>query len=93
MWAIIADHPEAQLLDSGNLVLKDQNNGTSRESYQWQSFDHPSDTLLPGMKLGWDLNSGQERYLTSWRTTKDPSLCIMLKITSLFISLFIGLKS
>lgn len=78
MWAIIADHPEAQLLDSGNLVLKDQNNGTSRESYQWQSFDHPSDTLLPGMKLGWDLKSGQERYLTSWRTTKDPSLGIGL---------------
>lgn len=78
MWAIIADHPEAQLLDSGNLVLKDQNNGTSRESYQWQSFDHPSDTLLPGMKLGWDLKSGQERYLTSWRTTKDPSLGIRL---------------
>jgi hypothetical protein len=78
VWAIIADHPEAQLLDSGNLVLKDQNNGTSRESYQWQSFDHPSDTLLPGMKLGWDLKSGQERYLTSWRTTKDPSLGIGL---------------
>ncbi|XP_057471845.1 uncharacterized protein LOC130760506 isoform X2 [Actinidia eriantha] len=59
----------AKLLDSGNLVLS----SGSTESYLWQSFDHPSDTLLAGMKLGWDLRIGLNRYLTSWRNPDDPS--------------------
>ncbi|XP_059639395.1 G-type lectin S-receptor-like serine/threonine-protein kinase At4g27290 [Cornus florida] len=62
----------AQLLDSGNLVLRDESNGF-KESNLWQSFDHPSDTLLTGMKLGWDLRIGLNRYLTSWKSEDDPS--------------------
>ncbi|GFS29475.1 cysteine-rich RLK (RECEPTOR-like protein kinase) 34 [Actinidia rufa] len=58
-----------KLLDSGNLVLSSGNT----ESYLWQSFDHPSDTLLAGMKLGWDFRIGLNRYLTSWRNPDDPS--------------------
>ncbi|GLU23485.1 hypothetical protein SLE2022_394850 [Rubroshorea leprosula] len=46
-----------QLLDSGNLVLSDEKDGDS-EIFLWQSFDHPTDMLLPGMKLGWDLRTG-----------------------------------
>ncbi|KAH9651062.1 G-type lectin S-receptor-like serine/threonine-protein kinase [Citrus sinensis] len=65
--------PVAQLLDTGNLVLRDNfSSNTSEGSYLWQSFDYPSDTLLPGMKLGWDLKTGGERYQTSWRTINDP---------------------
>ncbi|XP_075652377.1 G-type lectin S-receptor-like serine/threonine-protein kinase At4g27290 [Castanea sativa] len=63
------NNPTAQLLDSGNLVVKDGNN----ESLLWQSFDHPCDTLLSEMKLGWDLVSGLDRYLTSWNSTEDPA--------------------
>ncbi|KAK2990171.1 hypothetical protein RJ640_014623 [Escallonia rubra] len=62
----------AQLLDTGNLVLKDSSN-MNPDSYIWQSFDFPTDTLLPGMKLGWNLTSGLNLYLTSWKTTSDPS--------------------
>ncbi|KAL3740473.1 hypothetical protein ACJRO7_021715 [Eucalyptus globulus] len=62
----------AQLLDSGNLVLTDESNNGSR-NILWQSFDHPFDTLLAGMKLGWDLRIGLNRYLTSWRNSDDPS--------------------
>ncbi|KAK9209468.1 hypothetical protein WN944_001834 [Citrus x changshan-huyou] len=61
-----------QLLDSGNLILRGEHDGDS-ENYFWQSFDYPSDTLLPGMKLGWDLNTGLERRLTSWKSSNDPS--------------------
>ncbi|KAH9651431.1 G-type lectin S-receptor-like serine/threonine-protein kinase [Citrus sinensis] len=69
-----AKSPVAQLLDTGNLVLRENfSNNTSEGSYLWQSFDFPSDTLLPGMKVGWDLKTGRERYLTSWRTADDPS--------------------
>ena len=34
------------LTDTGNLMLLNQNNETI-----WQSFDHPTDSLLPGQKL------------------------------------------
>ncbi|KAA8515423.1 hypothetical protein F0562_018966 [Nyssa sinensis] len=61
----------AQLLDSGNLVLRDDSNENA-ESYVWQSFDNPSDTMLAGM-LGWDLRIGLNRYLTSSKSADDPS--------------------
>lgn len=60
--------PVAQLLDSGNLVVRD-----ATENYLWQSFDYPSDTALPGMKLGVDLKTGFRRFLMSWKSTNDPS--------------------
>ncbi|CAJ1978649.1 unnamed protein product [Sphenostylis stenocarpa] len=47
----------AQILDSGNLVLRDEKD-TNPENYLWESFDYPSDTFLPGMKMGWDFKKG-----------------------------------
>ncbi|KAL1363260.1 hypothetical protein AAHE18_03G137200 [Arachis hypogaea] len=51
----------AQLLDSGNLVVKYQHamlhsqQDAAEDFFLWQSFDYPSDTLMPGMKLGLNL--------------------------------------
>lgn len=61
-------NPVAQLLDSGNLIITDD-----KGVLLWQSFDHPSDTLLPGMKLGFDKTTGQQWFMTSWKTPSDPS--------------------
>ncbi|XP_020589354.1 G-type lectin S-receptor-like serine/threonine-protein kinase At4g27290 isoform X2 [Phalaenopsis equestris] len=61
-------NPIAQLLDTGNLVVRGVNN-----EYIWQSFDHPTDTFLAGMKLGYDLRSGLIRNITSWASLSDPS--------------------
>ncbi|KAM4113089.1 hypothetical protein ACJW30_05G192400 [Castanea mollissima] len=58
----------AQLQDSGNLVLVQGNN----EKVIWQSFDHPTDTMLPGMMLGLNRITGLDRFLTSWRSQDDP---------------------
>ena len=69
----VPENPVAQLLETGNLVLRDNSNESSK-SYIWQSFDHPSDTLLPGMKMGRNLKTGVQRNLTSWRSADDPSL-------------------
>ncbi|KAK9064108.1 hypothetical protein SSX86_017980 [Deinandra increscens subsp. villosa] len=57
----------AQLMDNGNLVIKYAN------SVIWQSFDYPGDTFISGMKLGKNLITGREMYLTSWRSADDPS--------------------
>ncbi|XP_009762554.1 G-type lectin S-receptor-like serine/threonine-protein kinase At4g03230 isoform X1 [Nicotiana sylvestris] len=55
---------KAKLLDSGNLVLIDD----SSEKPLWQSFDKPTDTFLPGMRMD------DEFKLTAWNITqKDPS--------------------
>lgn len=64
--------PIAQLLDSGNFVLREEGDENS-ENFLWQSFDYPSDTLLPGMKLGWNSKTGLNRFLTSWKSDDDPS--------------------
>ncbi|XP_031281337.1 G-type lectin S-receptor-like serine/threonine-protein kinase At4g27290 [Pistacia vera] len=61
-----------QLLDSGNLVLRDEQDG-NLGTYLWQSFDYPSDTLIAEMKLGWDLKTGFERRISAWRSPDDPS--------------------
>ncbi|XP_051125192.1 G-type lectin S-receptor-like serine/threonine-protein kinase At4g27290 [Andrographis paniculata] len=63
--------PLLLLENSGNLILRDIERQLDRP-YVWQSFDYPSDTLLPGMKLGWDMKTGANRVLTSWKTSEDP---------------------
>ncbi|KAL3620652.1 hypothetical protein CASFOL_035564 [Castilleja foliolosa] len=65
-------NPSAQLLDSGNLVVRDADDDR-QENFLWQSFDHPSDTILPEMGFGIDYVTGVEAYVTSWRTNEDPS--------------------
>ncbi|PQQ01760.1 G-type lectin S-receptor-like serine/threonine-protein kinase [Prunus yedoensis var. nudiflora] len=58
----------AQLLDSGNFVLVQQDN----QNVLWQSSDHPTNALLSSMKLGLDKKSGINRFLTSWNSNNDP---------------------
>jgi len=58
----------AQLLDNGNLVLKNSSN-----NILWQTFDYPCDTLLPGMKLGWNLVTGLNMFESSWKSADDPA--------------------
>ncbi|XP_059664036.1 G-type lectin S-receptor-like serine/threonine-protein kinase At4g27290 [Cornus florida] len=62
-------NPVAQLLDSGNLVVKTAND----ENFLWQSFDYPCDTVLPGMKYGKNLVTGIDRRIWSWKSSDDPS--------------------
>ncbi|KAL3729978.1 hypothetical protein ACJRO7_027042 [Eucalyptus globulus] len=66
-------NPIAQLLDSANFVVK-EGNGNDLGDAIWQSFDHPCNSFLAGMKLGIDRAKGLDRYLTSWKSTDDPSL-------------------
>lgn len=55
----------AKLMNSGNFVLKASKYS---QEFLWQSFDHPTDTFLPGMMLG-----GQNQLITSWRNSEDPA--------------------
>ena len=62
----------AILLDSGNFVLRElQSNGTIKQVL-WQSFDYPTNTLLPGMKLGISHRNNLTWSLTSWLSDDYP---------------------
>ncbi|KAH0760293.1 hypothetical protein KY290_023786 [Solanum tuberosum] len=65
-------NPVAVLLDSGNLVVKDANDDNP-ENFLWQSFNFPTDTHLPGMKIGKNFKTGHEFYLSSWKNDNDPA--------------------
>ncbi|KAI3960077.1 hypothetical protein MKW98_016801 [Papaver atlanticum] len=57
----------AELLDTGNFVLR------LLTDVVWQSFDHPTNTLLPGMNIGGSIVTGKKLELTSWKSESDPS--------------------
>ncbi|XP_019156182.1 PREDICTED: G-type lectin S-receptor-like serine/threonine-protein kinase At4g27290 [Ipomoea nil] len=67
-----AQNPIAELLDSGNLVVRDAKD-ENPENFLWQSFDYPTDTFLPGMKLGRNLETGKEVYITARKSEDDPA--------------------
>ncbi|XP_055826664.1 G-type lectin S-receptor-like serine/threonine-protein kinase At1g11410 isoform X2 [Solanum dulcamara] len=65
----ITNISSAQLLDSGNFVLF---RDPKRAVIVWQSFDYPTNTILPNMKFGNDKKTGLNRSLTSWKSMDDP---------------------
>ncbi|XP_076897972.1 S-locus-specific glycoprotein S13-like [Bidens hawaiensis] len=67
-------NPVCKLLDNGNFIIYEEGDGFNQEDDPiWQSFDFPTDTLLPGMKHGWNFVTGTERYYTSWKSNDDPA--------------------
>ncbi|CAI0467939.1 unnamed protein product [Linum tenue] len=57
----------ARISDSGNFAL------FNSTAVLWQSVDYPTNTYLPGSKLGLDRKSGLDRFITSWRSDDDPA--------------------
>nr|XP_019706565.1 G-type lectin S-receptor-like serine/threonine-protein kinase At2g19130 [Elaeis guineensis] len=60
----------AVLQDTGNLVLAE---GSNSSRILWQSFDHPTNTWLPGGKLGLNKVTKQNQRLISWKSSADPA--------------------
>ncbi|XP_062214932.1 G-type lectin S-receptor-like serine/threonine-protein kinase At2g19130 [Phragmites australis] len=60
----------ATLLNNGNLVLRSASNASN---IFWQSFDHPTDTILQGAKIGWNNATGLIRRLVSKRNDIDQA--------------------
>ncbi|KAE9592820.1 hypothetical protein Lal_00029359 [Lupinus albus] len=63
----------ATILDSGNFVVQQLNPNGSTKRVLWQSFDYPTDTLFPGMKLGVNHKTGHSWSLVSWVSETLPS--------------------
>ncbi|PRQ56314.1 putative protein kinase RLK-Pelle-DLSV family [Rosa chinensis] len=74
VWsANISNCSSAVLFDNGNFVVKDVMGADL-----WESFNNPSDTLLPSMLMGYNSGSGKRNFLTSWKRENDPSPGIFL---------------
>ncbi|XP_034696970.1 G-type lectin S-receptor-like serine/threonine-protein kinase At1g11330 [Vitis riparia] len=74
LWSSNVSNPagvnsSAQLQDSGNLVLRD-NNGVS----VWESLQNPSHSFVPQMKISTNTRTGVRKVLTSWKSSSDPSM-------------------
>ncbi|KAF7849903.1 hypothetical protein BT93_L0145 [Corymbia citriodora subsp. variegata] len=63
-----SNYSVATLSDYGIFVLQDRNLNEI-----WGSFDEPTDTLLPNMKVGINIKTGKKAYLVSWKSENDPS--------------------
>ncbi|KAI6704901.1 hypothetical protein NL676_007863 [Syzygium grande] len=69
----------AVLTDTGNLVLLAKADADSASAdgdisnSHWQSFEHPTDTYLPGMKVRVNSAAGENRAFRSWKSSDDPS--------------------
>ena len=73
LWSSNVSNPtpnsSAQLLDSGELVLRD-----SSRRISWDSIQHPSHSLFPNMKLSTNTLTGEKVVVTSWKSASDPSI-------------------
>ena len=58
----------ASLLDSGNFIFQEVYSNGSTKWVIWQTFNHPRQRLLLGMKLGVNHKTGQTWSLSSWLT-------------------------
>uniref|UniRef100_A0A7N0UN80 Receptor-like serine/threonine-protein kinase n=1 Tax=Kalanchoe fedtschenkoi TaxID=63787 RepID=A0A7N0UN80_KALFE len=59
------------LLDTGNLVVTAHDVGLS--NVIWESFDHPTNTWLPGGKVGYKKHKQEEQNLVPWRSLENPA--------------------
>ncbi|KAF2586111.1 hypothetical protein F2Q70_00036465, partial [Brassica cretica] len=60
----------AVLLETGDLVLSSD---SDRDTRFWESFNNPTDTFLPGMRVRVNPTSGENRAFTPWMSETDPS--------------------
>ncbi|XP_027928058.1 G-type lectin S-receptor-like serine/threonine-protein kinase At1g11300 isoform X1 [Vigna unguiculata] len=65
----VGSNTTSKLLDSGNLVLQE----SSSERTIWESFQHPTNALLPNMKISTNKATGEKVKQTSWKSPSDPS--------------------
>ncbi|CAA2998084.1 Hypothetical predicted protein, partial [Olea europaea subsp. europaea] len=63
----------ATLLNSGNFVVREMNINGSSDRVLWESFDYPTDTLFPGMKLGVNHRTRRNWHLTSRFGVDNPA--------------------
>ncbi|KAK6133318.1 hypothetical protein DH2020_032981 [Rehmannia glutinosa] len=60
----------AEIQDTGNLVLRENSTG----NVIWDSFSHPTSSLMPTMSLIDDTNTGNKVTTSAWKNAADPGI-------------------
>ncbi|XP_041023106.1 G-type lectin S-receptor-like serine/threonine-protein kinase B120 isoform X2 [Juglans microcarpa x Juglans regia] len=69
--SITLKNTTAELDNTGNLILFGSDD---KETHvYWQSFNDPTDTYLPGMRVEVNAEMGENRLFISWKSANDPS--------------------
>ncbi|CAI9755133.1 unnamed protein product [Fraxinus pennsylvanica] len=71
---VASDNSTAVLMDTGDLVLFGSHASGDPNKALWKSFDHPTDTFLPDMRVYTNISEGERHVFTSWRSASDPSV-------------------
>ncbi|MBA0587449.1 hypothetical protein Gorai_000579 [Gossypium raimondii] len=61
------------LQNSGNFVLSSNESIGDTNEVHWQSFNHPTDTFLLGMRVPVNSAMGEYSAFTAWKSTNNPS--------------------
>ncbi|KAF9672237.1 hypothetical protein SADUNF_Sadunf11G0020000 [Salix dunnii] len=67
----VSSNASVRLDITGNLILSSNDSTDDADEAYWQSFNNPTDTYLPNMKVL--IGSAELHVLTSWKSTSDPS--------------------
>ncbi|XP_031264656.1 G-type lectin S-receptor-like serine/threonine-protein kinase B120 isoform X1 [Pistacia vera] len=71
--SIESNNTAAILGNDGNLILSSSENIGNMGKAYWTSFDNPTDSYLPGMRLKFNPRNGEKRVFISWKSASDPS--------------------
>ncbi|XVE51223.1 hypothetical protein DITRI_Ditri02bG0022600 [Diplodiscus trichospermus] len=69
----LSNNTAAILQNTGNFVLSSNESVGDISTAYWQSFNHPTDTFLPGMRIPVSSAIGEYRAFTAWKSVGDPS--------------------
>ncbi|XP_022724107.1 G-type lectin S-receptor-like serine/threonine-protein kinase B120 isoform X2 [Durio zibethinus] len=69
----LSTNTAAILRNTGNLVLSNNDTIGDDSRAHWQSFNHPTDTFLPGMRVPVNSAIGEYRAFRAWKSANDPS--------------------
>ncbi|KAL4368117.1 hypothetical protein GQ457_05G029730 [Hibiscus cannabinus] len=68
-----SNNAAAKLLDTGNFVLSRDDSIGHLNRALWQSFNEPTDTFFPGMRVPVCSKRGENCAYRSWKSPSDPS--------------------
>ncbi|KAF3451603.1 hypothetical protein FNV43_RR07698 [Rhamnella rubrinervis] len=69
----VSENSTAILNEKGNLILSSSDSVGDINKAYWQSFDNPTDTYLPGMRVVVNRAKGENPAFTSWKSDNNPS--------------------
>ncbi|CAO2823532.1 unnamed protein product [Amaranthus hypochondriacus] len=63
----------ARLLESGSLALLPASSSADNDAPLWQSFEHPTDRIMPSMTVSTKGSNDIKKLMIAWKSLSDPA--------------------